>query len=264
MKSKWILRASLLLTGVLASVLVWTLFTAGATTAGASNAPGNEPAPAAPGLQATQPASRTITVVGEGDVRIRPDIATTNVGVEVVADSVRAASDQQADIMNAVMEALRAQGVADQDMQTSGYSVWVERPYGPEGPQPDAQPLYHVTNQVAVTIRDLDNIGPVLDAAIEAGANNIFGISFQVSDPSTLMAEARQEAVEDAQTKAAELAGLANVQVGSVISISEIIAGGPIPLFNAPAAEGLGGGAGPISPGELEMKVQLQVTYAIQ
>jgi hypothetical protein len=264
MNSKWILRASLALTGVLAGVLVWTLFTASAPTAGASNAPGDEAAAAAPSLQATQPASRTITVVGEGDVRIKPDIATTNIGVEVVADSVRAASDQQADIMNAVMEALRAQGIADQDMQTSGYSVWVERPYGPEGPQPDAQPLYHVSNQVSVTIRDLDNIGPVLDAAIEAGANNIFGITFQVSDPSPLMSEARQEAVADAQAKAEELAGLSNVQVGQVVSISEIVAGGPIPLFNAPAAEGLGGGAGPISPGELEMKVQLQVTYAIQ
>jgi hypothetical protein len=265
MSSKWIVRISV----TLAILAVGALVVAGlavfslAPSAEASNA-----APAAqaetPRLQAQPAISRSITVVGEGKARVRPDTAQTNIGVEVVADSVQEASSQTEETMNAVMQALRDLGVPENDMQTSGYSVWVERPYGPEGPQPDAAPLYHVSNSLSVTIRDLDNIGSILDAAIEAGANNIFGVTFTVADPSSFQSEARQEAVENARAKAEELAQFNNVTVGELLTISEVIQGGAVPLFSGAAAEGLGGGGGPISPGELEITVQLQVTYALQ
>jgi uncharacterized protein YggE len=226
-----------------------------------------EPSPA---LQAQAGAPRTITVVGEGQVKIKPDVAQINIGIEVVGDTVKAASSQGAETMTAVMDALKAQGVEDKDMQTSGYSVWVERPYGPEGPAMDKAPIYHVNNTVNVTIRALDKVGSVLDAAIEAGANNIYGVTFSVADPKPLQAQAREKAVADAHARAEELAGLNNVQLGQVVSVSEVIGGGPggyYPGFSQlpMAAEGMGGGGGgPISPGELQMTAQLQVTYAIQ
>ena len=162
--------------------------------------------------------------------------------------------------MDAVLEALKEQGVDEKDIQTSGFSVWTERPYGPEGPSDEV--LYHVSNQVAVTIRDLDTVGTVLDAAIEAGANNIYGVTFNLADPSQVESEARKEAVADAQAKAQELATLNDVELGDVVSVSEVIGGGF--RGTALAAEGGRGGGGPIAPGELEVTLQLEIVYTVQ
>jgi uncharacterized protein YggE len=210
---------------------------------------------------------RTITVVGEGTVKIKPDIAQANIGVEVIRPTVKAASGGAKESMDAVLKALKEQGVDEKDIQTSGFSVWTERPYGPEGPSGD-EILYHVSNQVAVTIRDLETVGTVLDAAIEAGANNIYGVTFSLADPSQVESGARKEAVADAQAKAKELAALNDVEVGEVVSVSEVIgsgggyyAGG---IREAAVAAGMGGGGGPIAPGELELTLQLQIAYTVE
>jgi uncharacterized protein YggE len=223
-------------------------------------------APATGGPRAEAITARTITVVGEGRVNMKPDIAQINIGIDVVADTVRGASSEATNTMKAVMASLQAQGITEKDMQTSGYNIWVERPYGSESPIND-NILYHVGNSVAVTIRDLDTVGAVLDGAIEAGANNIHGVTFSVANHSQLMTEARAKAVTDALSKANELADMNQVTLSNVVSVSEVIgtgggyySGG---LRALPVAEGMGG-AGPISPGELEMSVQLQVTYSIQ
>jgi len=216
--------------------------------------------------ETTSALPRTITVVGEGTVKIKPDIAQANIGVEVIRPTVKAASSGAKESMDAVLKALKEQGVDEKDIQTSGFSVWTERPYGPEGPSDEV--LYHVSNQVAVTIRDLDTVGAVLDAAIEAGANNIYGVTFSLDDPSQVESKAREEAVADAQAKARELATLNDVEVGDVVSVSEVIggrggyyAGG---VREAAVAAGLGGGGGPIAPGELELTLQLEIVYTVQ
>ena len=209
----------------------------------------------------------TITVVGEGRVTMKPDIAQINIGIEIVGDTVEEASTEAAAAMDAVLATLTDQGVEQKDIQTSGYNVWVERPYGTEGPT--GQTLYHVNNTVSVTIRDLDKVGTILDATIEGGANNIYGVNFSVADPSPLMSEGREKAVADARAKAEELARLNNVTLGDIVSISQVIGGAegyyPGSLRGLQVAEGMGGGAGgPITPGELEMIDQLQITYAIK
>ena len=222
---------------------------------------------AAPAAEIITTIPRTITVVGEGQLTIKPDMAQTNIGVEVVGDSVKEASSQAAETTIAVLDALKAAGVAESDIQTSGYNVWVERPYTPEG-IPGEKFIYHMGNNFNVTIRDLDKIGAVLDAAIEAGANNIYGVNFNLADPSALKAEAREKATADALSKAQTLAGLNQMTLGQAISVSEVIGsnGGYYPggANLAFAAQGLGGGGGPIVPGELTLNVQLQVTYAVQ
>jgi uncharacterized protein YggE len=174
--------------------------------------------------ETTSTLPRTITVVGEGTVKIKPDIAQANIGVEVIRPTVKAASSGAKETMNAVLQALKQQGIDEKDIQTSGFSVWTERPYGPEGPSGD-EALYHVSNQVAVTIRELETVGTVLDAAIEAGANNIYGVTFSLDDPSQVESEAREKAVADAQAKAQELATLNDVKLGDVVSVSEVIGG---------------------------------------
>ncbi len=210
----------------------------------------------------------TITVVGEGTVRIKPDMAQANIGVEVMESSVQEASSAATATMESVLAALQQQGIEEKDIQTSGFSIWVDRSYGPEG-LPSENPMYRVNDNVSVTIRDLDNVGAVLDAAITAGANNIYGVTFGLDDPSQVESEAREKAVTNANAKAQELAELNNLQVGDVLSVSEVVGGGVgyyASSFRQEAtAFGVGGGgAGPISPGELTFTMQLQIVYAAQ
>jgi uncharacterized protein YggE len=215
--------------------------------------------------ETTSTLPHTITVVGEGTVKIKPDIAQSNIGVEVMKPTVREASSGARDVMKAVLKALKEQGVDEKDIQTSGFSVWVERPYTQEG-QP-GEPIYHVSNQVAVTIRDLETVETVLGATIEAGANSIYGVTFSLANPGRVESEARKKAVDDARAKAQELAALNGVKLGDVVSVSEVIggrggyyAGG---FREAAVSAGMGGGGGPIAPGELELALQLEIVYAI-
>ena len=212
---------------------------------------------------------RTITVVGEGVVKIKPDIAQVNIGVEVVKPTVKEASGAANEIMDAVLAALAEAGVEEKDIQTSGFSIWVERVYGPDGSFDDEQNRYHVNNNVFAVLRDLDSVGETLDAAIEAGANNIYGVTFSLDNPKSVESDARAKAVENAAAKAAELAELNGAEVGAVESISEVVGqgggyfGGNFAAA-APAFGGGGGGGTSVSPGELSLSMQLQITYELQ
>ena len=121
-----------------------------------------------------------------------------------------------------------------------------------------------MNNQVDVTVRDVSKLGDILDKAVASGANSIYGVSFSVDDTSKLEADARSRAITDAKARAASLAQLAGVNLGDVVSISEVI-GGTGPIFSpASAAMGLGGGGAPIQPGELSVDMSVQVTFAIK
>lgn len=223
----------------------------------------NAAAQAEPAAPAASSLPRTITVLGEGTVTTQPDVAQIQVGVEVKGDNAQDASAEAADTMNAILAALARLGVANKDIQTTGFNIWVEQPAGPDG-RPTDQVIYHVGNSVSVTVRDLDTIGDVLDAAIAAGANSIYGVNFSLDDPDEVMAEARSKAAEDALARAQELAGLHGVALGEVVSVSEVINGAAVPMFDSVnASMGLGNAGGPISPGQLEMTARLQVVYAI-
>ena len=205
---------------------------------------------------------RTITVVGEGQVSATPDMAQINIGVQVSDPDVKAATSKATADMESLLAALKGEGIAENDIQTSYYNLYVDRPYGPQGPVGEAQ--YQVSNNVQVTVRDLSSLGQIMQVAIEAGANNISGPTFNLSDPSELRTEARQKAVDDALATATELADLNGVAVGQVVSISEVINSGAYYVSEvASAARGLGGGGEVISPGEVNVDVQLQITYEI-
>jgi len=219
-------------------------------------------------FQATSASSdeRSITVVGEGKVSAKPDIAQAQIGVEVFAPTVQEATRENNERMGAVMAKLKELGIAEKDIQTSNYSIYSERRY-PEVPLSEGEPgeeiTYRVSNMVQVTIRQLDQVGEIIDEAVAAGANSVYGISFAIDDPSELQGEARTLAIADAQAKAEELARLAGVKLGPVMVVSEVI--------GVPGLQGYVGGGGampvpaaPISPGELEFTLQVQVTYAIE
>ena len=221
--------------------------------------------------QTTQPEyspAQTITVLGRGSARSEPDIARGSIGLETSGETIAEAVAENGAKMTAILQALETAGIDEKEIQTTHYSVQVNR--YPE-PMPrvagteaeEAMPQYRVSNMVNVTIRDLDSVGEVLDAVIEAGANNIWGVSFAVEDPSEVEAEAQAEATADARARAESLAELNGVELGPVMSVSEVVGGGSVPM-PVMAAERAAGGAGPISPGEVEVGYQVQVTYFIE
>ena len=166
--------------------------------------------------------------------------------------------------MAAIMAALKAQGVDEIEIQTSHYSINYERELVPaklEGAPLVEQAAYRVSNMLRVTVRDVEKAGAVLDAVVEAGANQVHGVTFTVSDEEIWQGQAREKAMEDALARASELAGLAGVELGEVLTVSEVVAGFPVPM--ALMAEGAMGGS-MIAPGELEVGTQLQVSFAIQ
>ncbi len=223
-------------------------------------------APAVSSVEAPGTVERSITVVGEGKVSVTPDVAEANVGVEVLAPTVKEATAEAKERMTAIMTALQKAGIAEKDIQTSNYSIYFER-YPEVMPMVEAKPSevegnYRVSNMVQVKIRDLDKIGVVLDEVIEAGANNVYGVSFTLDDPSEVRSEGRAKAIDNAKAKAKELADLNGVNLGEVLQISEVI-GGLFSTGGIPVAMEYRGGGGSISPGELEYSVQIQVTYAI-
>lgn len=206
-----------------------------------------------------------ITVIGQGEAFGQPDKAEIQVGVETFAPTVSQATADNELTIQSIMDALTAQGIEEKDVQTTNYNLWAEQIYGDQGPEGIAG--YRVNNQVNVTIRDIDMVGEVLAAVTEAGANNIFGVFFSVSDPAALEAEARAAAVADARERALSLADLGGVGLGDIQIISEVIGQG------TPFPRGMGGGgfdmaetamAPSISPGQLSYNVQVQVTFGIK
>ena len=211
---------------------------------------------------------RSITVVGTGRAPGAPDVARVNVGVETRAASVQQAVTDNKDRMTKLLDALKALGIADKDIQTSNYGVYAERQpaSGADIGKSDGPVTYQVNNQVFLTVRDVAKLGDVLDKAVAAGATNIYGVNLSVADTSKLEADARAKAIADAKSRAESLARLSGVAVGDVLGVSEII-GGSGPLYEGArtsAAAGLGGGGGPIQPGELEVNMSVQVTFAIK
>jgi uncharacterized protein YggE len=223
-----------------------------------------QPESQAVAVPAAPQASRYITVVGVGRVNLTPDIARIDVGAEVRADTVSAAKAEVDRQMAAISAALQEMGITEKDIQTSHYSIYYERePYGPvvrEEASQESQGWYRVSSMLNVTVRDIDRAGDVLDAVVEAGANQVYGVTFTVSDDQKWESEARQKAMADARARAEELASLANVELGEVLSVSEVVGGMPVSMAFAERAMGGGG----IAPGELELSTQIQVSFAIQ
>jgi uncharacterized protein YggE len=221
--------------------------------------------PAAAQDAAYSPA-QTITVVGQGSARIKPDIARVSVGVETSGETIGEAVAENDAMMAAVLAALKAAGIDEKDVQTTNYSISLDRYPEPmpsvEPATGQPQPVYRVSNMANVIVRDLDKVGDVLDAVVEAGANNIWGISFDLEDPSAAQAEARADAIADAGARAEALAELSGVKLGPVMSISEVV--GSVPFQGAVTMERAMGSGGSISPGELEVSYQVQVAYFIE
>ena len=211
-------------------------------------------------------ASRTITVTGQGEAVGAPDQAQINAGVQTVAATVAESSRANEAVVEKIMQALDKQGIKKKDIQTTNYSVWPEQRHDPRGTGEVSISGYNVSNVVNVTVNDIDKLGAVLAAVTDAGANSIHGVNFGVKDNAALEQRARAAAMADARERAESLAKLASVGLGEGLSISMMQGGGyPMPMMGggrmamAEAASVPG-----ISPGQLSVSVQVNVTYTIQ
>jgi uncharacterized protein YggE len=208
---------------------------------------------------------RTITVTGSGRTVLTPDIATINVGVHTENEDVSEALAENNAKALAVRDALVKLGVKPEDIQTTNFSIYPYQQYGPQGEMLGNK--YSVDNTVYITVRDLTKMGEVLSTMVTQGANNIYGISFDVADREKAMSEARLAAVADAKLQADELAAAAGVKVGKVMNLS-ISSYNPVsPMYDS---YGYGGGGAlaaspaPISGGQLIITVDAYVTYELQ
>ncbi|WP_129629508.1 SIMPL domain-containing protein [Candidatus Oscillochloris fontis] len=202
---------------------------------------------------------RQITVIGTGDVRITPDTATVQIGVETNAATTQEALAQNTAQANAIIEQIKALGVAEKDIQTSGFNIYPT--YNNDGRQVTG---YTVSNQVSVVIRNLADAGSLLDKVVQAGANRIYGISFSVAETNTVLAQARDNAIVDAKARAEQMAIQAGASIGQVLVITEIIGASPVvPMPMMDRVVGAGN-AVPVQAGEQSYTAQVQVTYELR
>ncbi|MBI2501686.1 MAG: SIMPL domain-containing protein [Candidatus Latescibacteria bacterium] len=203
-----------------------------------------------------------IYVTGSATVKANPDIAQAQLGVQSFADSVdQAVADNNAR-SGAIQAALTAQGIGAKDLQTSGFNVYPQMDYekNPTG----VIVGYWATNVLSVKIRKLAEVGDILQAGIDAGANNVSGLYFALEDPDSLLQEARVQAVADARKRAEGLVGAAGGKLGKVLSIRETSPWyGPV-MARADFGKAAGAEAVPVQPGELEVTGQVEVVFEIE
>ncbi|MFN8620746.1 MAG: SIMPL domain-containing protein [Chloroflexota bacterium] len=222
---------------------------------------------AAPSLAAaadsTDAQTKVINVSGTGTIKIKPDVADLSVGVQITRDRADAASIDAATEMDKVIKALKKAGIAEDDIQTTTLGLDPNYDYNNS---PATLTGYTATNIVSVTIRDLTTVGAVIDSAVEAGANNVSGLSFRLDDNSAATSQARTLAVQNAKAAADELAAAAGVTITGVVSITEQSASVPQPIYYGDmAAAGAMRDAAPtpVQAGNVDVTVIVSVTYSI-
>jgi len=212
------------------------------------------------------PPLRTISVSGSGKAVLTPDIAYVNIGVQTEDPQASNAVSKNNQLTQKVIDALLSMGVAEKDIQTTNFSIYPQVQYDNNG-KPTGEIKYQVNNSIYVTVRDLDQIGSLLDTVVKAGANTINGIQFDVSDKTEALATARKNAVENAKTIAEELTQAANVTLGAVQSIVYTRGVPPVPIYKSRGMEAemaVGASNVPISPGEMVINVDVNIVYQIK
>ncbi len=206
-----------------------------------------------------------ISITGQGTVNIKPNIGIATMGVDITATTLDQATSQASTKMQAVIDKIKSLGVDAKDIQTVNYSVYpiTSQKGGTSDNTPPAITGYHVSNQVRVTVRKIDDLGKIMDSAVQAGANNIYGVSFSVDDMTPYQVQARAAAVKDAQDKAAQLAKTAGIQVGPILQITES-SSNPRPLPAAADFRAASGAAVPLETGEMQVMVMVNVRFAIK
>lgn len=207
-----------------------------------------------------------IWVSGQGQVSAAPDIAVLQLGISAENESVAEARSQASGAMENVMKALSGSGIAEKDIQTSYFSIQKVTRWD-NIKQQEVATGYLVTNMVTVKVRNIETAGTVIDSVVDAGGNltRVNSISFTIDDPTLYYAEARKEAMDNAGEIASQLAKLSGVSLGKVTYVSESAYYAPMSARAAGIAyDESASYKTSVSPGELDISINVQVAYAIK
>jgi uncharacterized protein YggE len=213
---------------------------------------------AAPALAQSGPPPM-ISVTGEATISVAPDLAEIDGGVTTEAKTAREASDANNAAMGKVLLALKGAGVDEKDFQTSRLSLQPQN--APNRTGPSSIVSYRANNRVTIRLRDVTKVASVIDTLVGAGANELGGINFMVSQASKLLDDAREQAIADARRKAEIYAKAVGVTLGAPLGISEEGSPGPMPFRKM-----VGGmaAAAPVAQGEETLRVTVNVSWAIK
>jgi uncharacterized protein YggE len=209
----------------------------------------------------------TLEINAQQEVKAEPDIATISAGVLTIAKTADAAMKENATKMNAIFSALKKAGIDAKDQQTSGITVNPQYVYQ-ENKAPQITG-YQANNSVNVTLRDLKNIGPVLDTLIAQGANQINGPSFTLDNPEALLDKARKDAVDKARKRAEIYASATSMKIKKIRSITENTNVGmpapyPIMARKMMMAAAAPAEATPVASGQVTLSVTVNITYELE
>jgi len=215
----------------------------------------------APATASSSEPVRSLTVSGTGQVSLVPDMATINIGVRTEADDVTDALDDNTAQANAISQVLQDLGILEKDIQTSNFNVYPMDHYDNMTGQITGS-YFVVENMVNITVRDLASLGDVLSAVVEEGANTIYGISFNVDDREVAIAEAQELAIQDAYAEANNIAALAGVELGELISIS-VSSDSTYGISYDTNASGFAESSVPISAGTITVTMSCSAAFSI-
>jgi uncharacterized protein len=205
---------------------------------------------------------RLLVVRGEGSASAAPDLARLRLGVDTQAVQARDALSANAAAMAKIIAALKADGIAEKDVQTSTLSITPI--YSDDPKQARSVTGYHAANMVAVRIRDLQQTGAIIDQLVALGSNDIAALAFDLADPSAVENEARAAAVRDALAKAKLYANTAGVELGPILKITDEPAGNIAPSPRVFSAAPLAGASTPVESGELTFHAAVEMTWNIK
>ncbi|MGO7018760.1 SIMPL domain-containing protein [Rhizobium leguminosarum] len=226
-------------------------------------------AAAAPAFaQDAKPREPVISVTGDGESSVAPDMAIVNLAVVKQAKTAREALDENNKAMNDVLAALKSGGIAERDLQTSGFSIQPQYNYPQpvDGQQQQPQLIgYQTINSVTVRLRDLAKLGAVIDQSVSLGINQGGEIQFTNDKPDAAIEEARKAAVADAVKRAKTLSEAAGVKLGRILEINENVPRAmPQPVYRATMMKEASDAAVPVQGGENNYNVSVTVTFAIE
>ena len=202
----------------------------------------------------------TITVLGWGESQGAPDVAKVTLGVETEGASAVEAQNKNNQVMEQVITALRDLGIPQKNIKTEYFYLYPERRYDPGTSQQELVG-YRANNEVVVTITDTDGLGAVIDAAIMAGANRVNSVEYDIQRSESVRDAALQAAVADATHKAQVLAQAAGVKIVELVSLKE---SGTAPYHNVTYAKADALGDTPLQPGQVSVKVGVEMVFAVQ
>jgi uncharacterized protein YggE len=210
------------------------------------------------GIGSDEPDARTVTVVGNGEVRTAPDVLSAELGVSTSAPDVSTAIDRANERAKSIIDAVKGLGVAAEDIRTSQFTV------SPDYTGPNATPSgYRVTNMVTVVVRDLDKASEVIDGAVRAGGDDarVNSVNFTLENDSEAITEARKRAFEDAKSRAQQYAELSELDLGAVVTIEEVTSASEPPVAFDSAE--ISRSSVPLEPGMQTVSFQVTVKWSL-